>query len=338
MLEGQVMFRLIGAALLAVVTVGPPAAAETKHIMGVFFRGCEEACEGFRAAIAESEEDIEVIIRDIAQDRSLLPGLVQEARALEVDLVLTWGTSVTLGIVGPLDSVHDPRFLNDIPVVFTVVADPFGARVAEGFEGSGRKNLTGTFNRVPEAVNIEVIRQYDPSFTKLGLIYNSNEENSLIKFHELSELAPTLDVELVAVEISGKGSAPPEPSAIPGAVHSLSEQGVRWMYLGSSSFLRQNGGLYTASAVEADIGVVSPYEGLVRDAAALLSVAARYEDVGRLAATQALRILRDGVGPGDLPIARMTDFAYVVNIDVAKALDRYPPFAFLQIAETVARE
>ncbi|MHA1554609.1 MAG: ABC transporter substrate-binding protein, partial [Alphaproteobacteria bacterium] len=88
----------------------------------------------------------------------------------------------------------------------------------------------------------------------------------------------------------------------------------------------------------ADIGIVSPYENLVRHNAALLSVAARYEDVGRLAAEQALKVLRDGVTPGDLPIARVTDFAYVVNIDVAKALDRIPPFAFLQIAEIVERQ
>jgi len=54
-------------------------------------------------------------------------------------------------------------------------------------------------------------------------------------------------------------------------------------------------------------------------------------------AEQALRILRDGVSPGELPIARATDFAYVVNMEVARRLGRYPPFSFMQIAETVGR-
>ena len=110
---------------------------------------------------------------------------------------------------------------------------------------------------------------------------------------------------------------------------------MRWLYLGSSSFLNSNGDFFTRQAVEHGIAVVSPYEPLVRENQALLSIAARLEDVGRLAAEQALRILRDGAMPGDLPIVRATDFAYVVNMDVAKRLNRFPPFAFLQVAEAV---
>ena len=74
---------------------------------------------------------------------------------------------------------------------------------------------------------------------------------------------------------------------------------------------------------------------MVRKSDALLSVAARYHDVGRLAARQALRILVDGKAPGDLPIARITEFAYVINMRVARRLKRFPPLEFLQIAETV---
>ena len=58
-------------------------------------------------------------------------------------------------------------------------------------------------------------------------------------------------------------------------------------------------------------------------------------DKVHLAARQALSILRDGKKPGDLPILSATDFAYVVNMDVARQLDRVPPFAFLQFAEAV---
>ena len=55
----------------------------------------------------------------------------------------------------------------------------------------------------------------------------------------------------------------------------------------------------------------------------------------RPAAEQALAILRDGAVPGDLPILQATDFAYMVNMDTARTLNRIPPFAFLQVAETV---
>ena len=73
----------------------------------------------------------------------------------------------------------------------------------------------------------------------------------------------------------------------------------------------------------------------IRETEALVSIAARARDVGRVAADQALRILRDGATPGELPIARVTEFAYVVNMAVARKLNTFPPIDILQIAETL---
>ncbi len=326
---------LFALCILAFICLSAAQAGEKKTIYGVFYEGCEYLCQGFKDAIASSDLDAEVVIRDIEQDKSQLPEVVEEARALKPDLVLTFGTSVTLGVIGTLDDIDDSRFLQETPVVFTVVADPFGTRIAESFETSGRPFVAGTFNRVPEAVNVEVIRQYDPSFSKLGLLYNANERNSVIKKEELEALVPGLGVELVAIELDPGNPGAPDPATIPIRMAELKAQGVRWVYLGSSSFLRLNGELYTKSAVENGIAIVSPYESLVRERQALLSIAARYYDVGQLAAQQALKILRDGATPGDLPVVRATDFAYVVNMEVARQLDLIPPFAFLQIAEAV---
>src|SRR3546814_19058962 len=46
-----------------------------------------------------------------------------------------------------------------------------------------------------------------------------------------------------------------------------------------------------------------------------MSVAARYYDVGRLAGEQAEKILVDGISAGELPVAQMTNFAIVINMD-----------------------
>ena len=330
--------RILLALLALSAALSPSArAADHKLIYLALWRGCEEACEGFKAGIAESGLAVEIVTRDAGQDKARLPGFVEEARALGADLVLTWGTSVTLGIAGTLEDMGDPRFIQDIPIVFTVVADPFGTGIARSLEGSGRANLTGTFNRVPEAVNIEVVRAYDPTFDKLGLLYNGNEPNSLLKLEELRSLSAQMGFELVALELAPGSDQPPDVATIPARMAELRDQGVRWKYLGSSSFLFQNGDLYTSSAVDNGIAVVSPYESLVRDHRALLSVATRYEEVGRLAAEQAVRILADGATPGELPIAQATEFAYVVNMAVARALDRFPPFVFLLVAETVGK-
>jgi putative ABC transport system substrate-binding protein len=324
---------ILWAAAIA-ATSGMAGAQEKKHILGVFYEGCEKTCEGFKAGIAESGYAAEVEVLDLKQDKSRIAEAIQRARQTKPDLVLVYGTTATLGVLGTLDQAGDPQFLNDMPVVFTAVADPFGTRVAESFERSGRANVAGTFNRVPEKINIQVIRKYDPNFAKLGLLYHANEKNSVLKMKELAKLAPELGVEFVALEIDPGNTGVPKPELIPARLKELREKGVKWVYLGSSSFLNVNGALFTRAAVENGIAIVSPYPALVREHEALLSVAAPREEVGRLAADQALRILRDGARPGDLPISVATHFTYVVNMKVARQLELKPPTAFSNDKDT----
>lgn len=66
-----------------------------------------------------------------------------------------------------------------------------------------------------------------------------------------------------------------------------------------------------------------------------MSVAASYYEVGRLAGRQAEAILIGGRNPGELPIARMTQFAVTINLSVAKQIGLFPPVSLLQIAEIV---
>jgi len=310
-------------------------AKKTFTIYMVFWRGCEEACEGFKEYLAKSGMDTELVIRNANRDKSKLPGFVEEARALEADLVVTWGTSVTRGIAGTLADHNDPRFINDTPLVFMVVADPIGSKIIESYEKTGRANVTGTRNRVPEAVNINTIRSYYPAFKRLGMLYNTNENNSVVKVKEMAALAGKMNFELVALELELGADGKPEPESIPLRVAELQAAGVDFIYLGSSSFLDVHRDIFTKSAVDHGIPVLSPYERLVRDSHALLSIAARYQDVGKLAGRHVKSILVDGKKPGDLPVLSVDQYAYVVNMTTAKKLNMFPSVEMLQIAETV---
>jgi putative ABC transport system substrate-binding protein len=301
----------------------------------VLWRGCEEACEGFKRYITEKNIDAELIMRNADRDKSKFPGFVKEARAQKVDLVLTWGTSVTRGIAGTLDDRDNPNVINKIPLVFMIVADPVGSRIIKSYEHTGRDNIAGTRNRVPEAVNINTIRSYYPAFKRLGMLYNSNENNSVIKVKEIESLTKAMGFELVAIELEPGADGKPSPESIPLAIARLKAASVDFIYLGSSSFLDVHRDIFTQSAVDAGIPVLSPYERLVRDSQALLSIAARYEDIGVLAGRQAESILIGQKKPGDLPVLSVDQYAYVVNMTTAKKLKMFPSVEILQIAETV---
>ncbi len=81
--------RRIGALLVLMAALFWPAphgyaqADKEFTIYMVFWRGCEEACEGFKEYIEENGIDAELVIRNANRDKGKLPGYVEEARALE---------------------------------------------------------------------------------------------------------------------------------------------------------------------------------------------------------------------------------------------------------------
>lgn len=326
-------------AAAAAAPAAAPAPAPTQDtaftIYMALWRGCEAACQGFKDTIVKSGIRATFVERDANHDKSKLAGFVEEARAMQPDLVLTWGTTVTLGMAGTLADVGDVRYLSRLPVLYMVVADAVGSGIIDSFEQTGRSNVTGTHNRVPEETNINAIRTYFPGFKKLGMLYSSAEANSVVKVDEIRALSGSMDFELVAIEFDLDAKGQPNVATIPQKMQALRDQGVDFVYVGSSSFIERNGATFTAAALQADLPVLSPYERLVTEAAALLSVSARYYAVGELAARQAQRILVEGVNPGQLPVLAMTQFAFVINMESARRLKLFPAIELLQIAETV---
>ncbi len=312
-----------------------PATAAPKRVMMVVWIGCEDVCRGVQDYFKENGIDVDFLVRDAAQDSSKFPGFVQEARAMKADLVLTWGTKTTLGIVGTLADRDDPTMLNDIPVVFTVVADPVGTKIIESYDKTGRPNVTGTRNRVPEEVNIKSIRRYLPGFNHLGVLYDPSEVNSVAKVEELNGLAGPLGFTLDVLPLGLDASGAPTIDSIKPQMDKFKAAGAQFIYLGSSTFLEKQQDAFTGAAVDSGLPVLVSYEHMVTESQALMSVAARDYDVGKLAGQQAAKILVDGRKPGDLPVLPMEEFAYLVNMKVAKKLSLYPPVEFLQFVETV---
>lgn len=314
---------------------GFPAVAGEKTVLMATWRGCEEACQGVIDYLAKAAPDISVIVRDADRDRAHLTELLGEAQQNDVDLIVSWGTSVTLATAGTLADRQNGSFNHDIPQVFMIVADPVGSGIVESLDHTGRTNLTGTYNRVPEKVTVDTLLELLPDMDALGLLYNPNEKNSVLKRDELAELLPEYGIQLVdrAFALSEDGS--PRTEDIGDQIRALKASGADALYVGSSSFLRANAALLGAAARDAKLPVVSPYEEMVRNGHALLSVAARYYEVGQLAGKQVAAILIEGTDPSELPVARMKDFALTVNLDFARDIDIWPPIGLLEFADVI---
>ena len=141
-------------------------AAEKKLIYSVYWNGCENVCKGIKDYFATKPLDVEVLVREYVRDKEAFPILVQEAKDLGADVVVTRGTSVTLGMVGQTNAPLKEKYLQQTPVVFTLVSDPIQSKIIDTYDVTGRSNITGVRNRVPEAINIATIKNISPSFKR----------------------------------------------------------------------------------------------------------------------------------------------------------------------------
>jgi putative ABC transport system substrate-binding protein len=325
-------------AVVAVLALGATAAVaqpsdDAQTIVMVTFRGCEEACEGFQEYVEQSEMNAEVIVLDIARNKELIPATRDEVRRLSPDLLVTWGTSVTLGMIGTVDDT-DPELVSNIPTVFMIVADPVGADIVVSRENPGRPYVTGTINRVPEEIQMRVLAEYRP-FDRIGVIYNDDELNSVLKAEEIGRVGLEQGFDVVNRVLKNGADGLPLVEDVAVAVAELAASDIDFLYLGSSSFLLANADSLTAAALDNGVGLATAYEAMVRDAGALIALANGYYNVGQLAARQAERILVEGETAGDLEVVGLDRFTVLINIDTAAELDLYPPMLLLRYAEII---
>ncbi len=329
----------LSALWMIVATLSPLAVADpplkTYHILMLLWRGEEDAVQGFRNYFATQHIPVEFIIRDAAGDLDKLPGFIKEAKALRPDLVVTWGTSVTLAAFGPYDADNPAQYLPaaNIPGVFMIVSQPVESKIVPSPASSGR-NITGTAYLVPEETQIRAARSYF-DFDKIGVVYNAQESNARISVETLRALAPTLGYTLIerALPLDHKGN--PQADRIEPLVAEIATAGAQLLYQPPDSFLNINRDRLTQAALARGVPTLAAGENPVRTSYALMGVVNRYYLVGQLTAYKAKQILVDGLEPKDIPIEAPRRFSFMINLPVALQLGKYPPMNLLKFAEII---
>ncbi|MEY3201284.1 MAG: hypothetical protein RIR70_834, partial [Pseudomonadota bacterium] len=87
---------------------------ERAKIYVITYRGPTAADQAFIAHLKNTDLAPEFLLRDVNQDVSRLPPLLEEIRTTKPDLIFTWGTNVTEGVVGRLGAVDPRAHITDI--------------------------------------------------------------------------------------------------------------------------------------------------------------------------------------------------------------------------------
>lgn len=335
---------LTGAASFAGAMAASPASAASAraatrvpdrefHVFMVLGRGESDNEYGFKDYLARRGLKVRYTVRNAASNPEKLEEIKDEIRAAKPDLIYSWGTPQTRGLVGPHDAEDASPYIRDIPVVFTFVAAPLDAKIVSSLEHPGR-NVTGTVHIAPVAVQVNTILAYRP-ITKLGVVYNPLERNSVLAVSDLAAEWGARGLTLIEAPVPSVDEKP-DASAVPGLVAHCRERGAEMLYIGPDTFIAfHNRKVVADKALELGLPTFSVTELIVRTEKAMLALASSSYGIGRFTGFKAEQVLVGGVGPGDIPVETLRRFSVIINMPVAKQLSFYPPISLLNFAEVV---
>jgi putative ABC transport system substrate-binding protein len=297
----------------------------------ILWRGWEEASQGFKDYLDERRIACELFIRDAGQDVSKLPAIIAEVKRLKPDLVYLWGTTTALEVLGPVDQPDPVRHILDIPVVFNIVTEPLAGGLIRAHEQSGR-NATGTLYIAPIDIQMRSWRAYRRA-SSIGVVFNPLERNSIVSIKLLKEEGERSGFSVVELPVPVEPGRGPRPDALPELVARLAGE-ASWMYIPPDTFLNTHRKVLMDSALANKLPSFSSSEAYLR-AGALVGLVSRYYSVGRFTALKAAQILVEGQSAGDIPVEPLSRFSLMVNMQVARQLQVYPPLSMLRYAEIV---
>jgi putative ABC transport system substrate-binding protein len=214
----------------------------------------------------------------------------------------------------------------DIPVVFTAVTDPVGARVINDRNQPGG-NVTGVSDMSPIHQQLELIRGIMPNARIIGVPYNPGETNSMALLQRLE------------LEAHGQGMVIHEVAVAKSA--DVSAAARRMVGNVDAIYVPTDNTVVSALAAVTKVGMESKLPVFAGDTEAVLhgavaAVGFNYYDVGRQTGKIVLRVL-NGENPGDIAVEGIRTTELYVNPGAAEKTGISIPAAIIARAKQVVK-
>jgi len=200
------------------------------------------------------------------------------------------------------------KLTKTIPIVFGAITDPVAAGIADSFERPGG-NKTGTSDQWPYARQIRLIREILPNALKVGMIFNPGESNTQASLTHIRPALKESGFESVEVPVSSTAE-------VYGAVRSL---------LGRCDLILVPADNTVVSAFDTVVRIANEnriplFAGSIQDVekGAIATYGLNYYKIGRATGKLVVKILKEHVEPGTIPVVLETDTDLVVNLKAAK--------------------
>ncbi len=197
----------------------------------------------------------------------------------------------------------------ELPVIFSAVTDPVGAKLVPSLEASGT-NIAGVSDMLPIDKHIDLLQRVMPDAKRIGTVYNPGEANAVSLVNLLEERLAARDLELVK-------AAATKTSEVLGAARSL---------VGKTDAIYLTTDNTVISAVEAVISVgerasipVFAADTATVSRGAVTALGFNYYNHGRQTGAMVARVL-NGTSPGDMAVETMDTLDLFVNPEAAERM------------------
>ncbi len=165
--------------------------------------------EGFIKGLTEAgltqDKDFKIVYQNAGFDNSTATQIAQNFSSKNYDMMCAIATpSATACFAAAEDK--------NIPVIFTAITDPEGAKLTKG-------NITGTSDVLPVEGQLKLIRSMQPKAKSVGIIYTTSETNSIYTIKQYEKLADKYGFKIESVGVTAQ-------SEVTQAVDTLIKKGV----------------------------------------------------------------------------------------------------------------
>jgi len=218
----------------------------------------------------------------------------------------------------------------NIPVVFSMVADPLGAGFVKSIKSSGN-NLTGTscayIDIAPK--RLEILKEINPKIKKILVFYRPEDKSGGPATAKIQETGPKIGIEIVAKAIKSVDEIKQNLAVLkPGDVDAIMDPADSVVTAGLTEW-----GVDKAKELKIPLFMLSKIEC---EKGALASYGVDYTDLGKQSSLIANQVLA-GIEPTNIPIEMPRKFYFAVNLQTAEAIGLKIPEKILYKADLIIK-
>lgn len=283
------------------------AAADTKKLnIGIVqymeHSALDSAREGFIAALKDNGyvdgEKIAIDLQNAQGDQSNLSTISDRFVSNKADLVLAIATPAAQSIAGKT---------TEIPILATAVTDFESAKLVTSNNAPGG-NVSGTTDMNPIKEQIDLLVKLVPGAKKIGVMYTSSEDNSILQAKLAKEAIEKLGLAYVEATVTNSND-------VQQATQSIVTQ-CDAIYVPTDNTFASAMPVVSGVTTKAKIPVICGESGMV-DKGGLATLGINYKDLGYQTGLMAVKILKGEAKPDTMPIEGSKNFDFAINGTVA---------------------